>query len=383
MLDQRIRDAAAPFVGPGGVPGLVAGVIKGGERTVVTLGDLDVEPGRPVQRDSLFRIASVTKPVAAATVVALIDEGAMTLREPVDRLLPELADRRVLTRPDGPLEETVPAQRPITVHDALTFTLGVGMASGMFRAGEPWPICVADRELSLATLNPPDLSVLQPDADTWIARLGTLPLMAQPGACWFYSTGASVAGVLAMRAAGSSLQEAMRARLFEALGMGDTAFHAADTARLASCYMPQREGAHVLWDPPGGSWSRPPAFEDGAAGLVSTIDDMLAFGAMLLAGGAAPDGTRVLSETGAKAMCTDQLTDAQKASGGGFLDGNGWGYGQAVQDDGSFGWAGGFGSTFLVDPARDLVCVVLTQLMFTGPDDHRVHDAIQVAARAT
>jgi CubicO group peptidase (beta-lactamase class C family) len=173
----------------------------------------------------------------------------------------------------------------------------------------------------------------------------------------------------------------MRARLFDPLGMGDTAFHATDTARLASCYMPQREGPLALWDPPDGAWSRPPAFEDGAGGLVSTIDDVLAFGAMLLAGGTAADGTRVLSESGAKAMCSDQLTDAQKQEGLAFLDENSWGFGQAVQPDGAFGWAGGFGATFLVDPALDLVCVVLTQRMFTGPDDHKLHSAIQTAAR--
>jgi CubicO group peptidase (beta-lactamase class C family) len=126
-------------------------------------------------------------------------------------------------------------------------------------------------------------------------------------------------------------------------------------------------------------------FPDGAAGRVSTVDDELTFGQMLLHRGTGPDGTAVLSEGSAAAMCSDQLTGAQRARGGlgpGFFDKMSWGFCQAVQDDGSFGWAGGFGTTWMVDPARDMVIVVLTQLMFASSAGHPVHAAIQGAARA-
>jgi CubicO group peptidase (beta-lactamase class C family) len=150
-LEDAIAEAAAPHIGPDKIPGLVAGVAQGDDRTIVALGNLDVEPGRPARRDSLFRLASATKPIAGAAAMAAIDDGLMTLEEPVDRLLPELADRRVLRRIDGPLDDTVAAERPITVRDVLSFTLGFGMVTEMFMADEPWPILAADKEPSLGT----------------------------------------------------------------------------------------------------------------------------------------------------------------------------------------------------------------------------------------
>lgn len=189
--------------------------------------------GPPVRRDSLFRIASTTKPITAAATLAVIEEGLLGLDEPVDWLLPELADRRVLVRPSGPLDETVPAERPITTRHLLTFTFGFGMATEMFTSGAPWPIVEADKELRLASLHPPDPSV-QPDLDTWIANLGTLPLIAQPGERWLYNTGASVLGVLVARATGQAFGEVLRTRLFDPLGMRGTAFWTSQTDRLAT-----------------------------------------------------------------------------------------------------------------------------------------------------
>jgi CubicO group peptidase (beta-lactamase class C family) len=240
----------------------------------------------------------------------------------------------------------------------------------------------AEAELALRTIGPPDPAISVPEQDEWMARLGSLPLLAHPGERWLYNTGASVAGVLVARAAGQELGHVLRTRLFEPLGMRDTAFFTPDTDRLASLYRPT-PGAVELWDPPDGAWSRPPSFEDGAAGLVSSIDDELTFGQLLLHRGAI-GGRRILSERTAVAMCSDQLTGAQRARGGlgpGFFDDLSWGYGQAIQNDGSFGWAGGFGSTWLVDPARDLVVVVLSQVLFASSAGHPVHDAIQAAAR--
>ena len=220
-LGERVRAAAEPHVGDTRVPGAVVLVATGDERWVEAFGTLGVG-GAPVRRDSLFRIASTTKPITAAATLAVIEEGLNGLDEPVDRLLPELAGRRVLRRMDGPLDETVPAERAITTRDLLTFTFGFGMVTGMFAARTPWPVVAASHELKLSTIGPGDPD-LQPDPDTWIANLGKLPLLAQPGDRWMYNTGASVLGVLLARATGERFADVLRSRLFEPLGMRDTA----------------------------------------------------------------------------------------------------------------------------------------------------------------
>jgi len=372
---MELQEVVARQVGDTQVPGLVALVAHGQEVHVEAAGELTIG-GPPVRRDSLFRISSTTKPITAAAALAVIEEGLLGLDDRVDRLLPELADRRVLVRPDGPLDETVPAERPITTRDLLTFTFGFGMALEMFSSPEPWPIVRADEELRLASIHPPDPSV-QPDPDTWIANLGSLPLIAQPGDRWLYNTGASVLGVLLARATGQPFGEALRTRVLEPLGMRDTAFWTSDTDRLATAYRPTPDGL-VVWDEPGGRWSRRPAFEDGAAGLVSTVDDLYAFAQMLTRG-----GVPVLSAEAARAMTTDQLTAAVKARGGlgpDFFKGRSWSFCQAVYHAGAFGWDGGFGSSWLVDPVHDLTVIVLTQRGFESPDLPRAHREIQAAA---
>src|SRR5690348_12548637 len=374
---EQLHAAAERHVGDEMVPGLVALVARGGQVHVEALGRLAVA-GAPVARDSLFRIASTTKPITAAVTLAVAAEGLIGLDEPVDRLLPELAGRRVLRRMDGPTDDTVPAERAITVRDLLTFTFGFGMAGEMFASPTPWPVVAATDELRLSTIGPPDPPV-PPDPDTWIAAFGSLPLLAQPGERWMYNTGAQVLGVLVARAAGQPLSEVLNTRLFGPLGMRDTGFWAADTRRLATASQPAPDGLVVL-DEPGGKWSRPPRFDDGAAGLVSTADDLLAFARMLLRGGAP-----VLPADAVRAMTTDQLTPAQKAGGGltpGYFHGWSWGFCQAVYDSGAFGWDGGLGTSWLVDPSRDLTVIVLTQRMFESPDPPQVHRDIQAAAYA-
>ncbi|HEY2305689.1 MAG TPA: serine hydrolase domain-containing protein [Streptosporangiaceae bacterium] len=374
---KGLHAAAERHVGDEKVPGLVALVARGGQVHVEALGRLAVG-GPPVTRDSIFRIASTTKPITAAVTLAVAAEGLIKLDEPVHRLLPELAGRRVLRSMDGPLDDTVPAARSITVRDLLTFTFGFGMVGEMFAAPTPWPVVAATRELRLATIGPPD-PPMPPDPDTWIAALGSLPLLAQPGERWMYNTGAQVLGVLVARATAQPFSEVLRTRVFEPLGMPDTGFWAADTHRLATAYQPATGGL-VVRDEPGGKWSRPPQFGDGAAGLVSTADDLLVFARMLLRGGAP-----VLPADAVRAMTTDQLTPAQKARGGllpGFFHGRSWGFCQAVYDSGAFGWDGGLGTSWLVDPSRDLTVIVLTQRMFENPDPPQVHRDIQAAAYA-
>jgi CubicO group peptidase (beta-lactamase class C family) len=374
---QALRAAAEPYVADDRIPGLVALAAHGADEHEAVLGTLTAGADRPVRRDSLFRIASVTKPITGAATLALIAEGLLTLDEPVGALLPELANRRVLRRMDGPLDDTVQARREITVRDLLTFTFGFGFAAQMFTAAEPWPVMAAEAELRLATIGWPDLGA-QPGPDAWIAGLGSLPLLAQPGEQWMYSTGASVLGVLLARAAGMPFGEVLRSRLFGPLGMRDTGFYATEPGRLATAYRPDGSGVLGVWDEPGGLWASPLPFEDGAAGLVSTADDLLAFGRMLLNG-----GKPVLPGDAAAAMLTGQLTaDQRRGLGAPLADGDTWSFCQAVHADGTAGWDGGFGSSFVVDPARDLVVIVLTQRTFDGPVLPAAHRDIRQAAFA-
>jgi CubicO group peptidase (beta-lactamase class C family) len=374
----QLGEVVRGSVGPDGAPGLVALVCHDGRRHAEVAGSLALD-GAAMARDSLFRIASMTKPVTAAATLALVAEGLLALDEPVARLLPELGEPTVLRRPAGPLEDTVPADRPITVYDLLTFTNGFGMAIDMFMAEEPWPVVTAANDLGLSTLGPP-MPAGTPDPNTWIARLGSLPLIAQPGERWLYNTGAQVLGVLLARAAGTDFPEVLRTRIFEPLAMADTGFFTTRTDRLATAYARSPDGLAV-WDPPEGQWSRAPLFADGAAGLVSTADDMASFALALLAGGPPILGADAVNE-----MCRDQLTPAQKTGITGFLDGQSWGFCQAVTIEGphagAFGWNGGLGTSWLVDRDRRLVVVVLTQRMFDGPALPPLHRAIQDAAYA-
>ena len=375
---KGLHAAAERHVGDDRAPGLVALVARGGQVHVEALGRLAVG-GPPVARDSIFRIASTTKPITAAATLAVAAEGLIGLDEPVDRLLPELAGRRVLRRMDGPLDDTVPAARAITIRDLLTFTFGFGMVGEMFASAQPWPVVAATSELRLATIGPPDPPV--PPDPRHLDRGPRQPAAARPARravdVQHRRPGARRAGGAGGRAAVQ--RGASATRIFEPLGMRDTGFWTADTRRLATAYQPTPGGLVVL-DEPGGKWSRPPEFDDGAAGLVSTADDLLAFARMLLRGGAP-----VLPADAVRAMTTDQLTAAQKARGGllpGFFDGRSWGFCQAVYDSGAFGWDGGLGTSWLVDPSQDLTVIVLTQRMFESPDPPQVHRDIQAAAYA-
>jgi CubicO group peptidase (beta-lactamase class C family) len=375
----RLSEVAASHVAADQVPGLVALVASGDDVHVEALGTLSID-GPAVQRDSLFRIASTTKPITGAVTMALVDEGLLALDEPVTRLLPELASARVLRSMDAPLDDTVAAHREITVRDLLTFTYGFGMDVGMFSAPTPWPIVTAATEAQLATIGPPDPDG-PPSADEWMERIGALPLLAQPGERWLYNTGAQVAAVLCHRAVGATrFAEVLESRLLRPLGMSQTAFFASDTSRLATAYAKTSDGL-VVWDAPEGKWSRQPAFDDGAAGLVSTVDDLHAFAQMFLQG-----GKPVLSSDSVEEMTRDQLTPAQRATGAGFLDGRSWGLCQSVivsgERAGAFGWDGGLGSSFLVDPNRDLTVIVLTQRLFDSPQPPAVHTDVQDAAYA-
>lgn len=373
----RIDEIVAQAVADGDAPGVVAGVACG-ESVHVTSAGVRTVGGAAMTDDTLFRIASVTKPMTAAVVLSLVEDGRLRLGDPVERLLPELADRRVLRRPDGPLDDTVPAERGITVRDLLTFTWGFGMQGALLTAAEPWPIHAASVERELNTFGPPAPDST-PAPDTWIARLGELPLIVQPGTKWLYSTGSQVLGVLIARAAGRPFPEVLRERLLDPLGMSDTGFHTSATGRLATGYV-RSGGELTVMDPPDGQWSRPPAFPDGAAGLVSSVTDVLAFGRMMRRGGGGVLRPEMIAE-----MVQNRLTPEQRINDwGGFdlLDGRGWGYGLSVLDDGRYSWDGGLGTTWSNVPELDLTVVVLTQRAWDETGPPAVCTAVLEAARA-
>ncbi len=310
----RMHDVMVGYVERGDVPGLVTLVSRRGEVHVDAIGMKAVGGSGPIRRDTIFRISSMTKPITAAATMILVEECNVRLDEPVDRLLPELAGRKVLKRLDGPLDDTVPANRPITVRDLLTFRMGFGQ---MMAPPDAYPILKAASEQQIG-MGPPAPSTM-PAPNEWIRRLGTLPLMHQPGEMWMYNTGSDVLGVLIARASGQALETFLRERIFEPLGMKDTGFSvpATNLDRLATSYWTDPEtGALELSDEPeGGQWSRPPAFPSGAGGLVSTIDDYLAFGQMMLNKGK-HGSERILCRPSVETMTTDQLTPEQKAVSG-------------------------------------------------------------------
>lgn len=370
---QQIVEAA---VRDGQAPGVVAGVARGDDVEVVTSGVADLT-GTPMRRETLFRISSTTKPITAAAALTLVDARLLALEEPVDRLLPELADRRVLHRPDSPLDDTVAADRPITVRDLLTLTWGFGMQGAMFLAEEPWPIVAAAESRGLHTFGAPQPQRM-PGADVWMAGLGELPLLAQPGERWLYQTGSQVLGVLVARAAGKPFDQVLRERVLDPLGMKDTAFWTPETGRLATLYE-RRDGRLVESDPANGQWSQPPAFPDGSGGLLSTVDDLLRFGSMLRR-----DGAGVLEQASAGAMRRDQLTPAQRSRvwpGFSFLEDRGWGFGLSTRPDGAYGWEGGLGTTWFNVPDRDLTVVVLTQRAADESGMPAVCEQVLAAAR--
>jgi CubicO group peptidase (beta-lactamase class C family) len=374
---DRMHDIMAGYVERDEVPGIVTLVNRRGEVHVDTIGVQAVGSSSPIERDTIFRISSMTKPITAAAAMILIEECTLRLDEPVDRFLPELANRKVLKRLDGPLDDTVPAQRPITVRDLLTFRMGFGQ---MMASPDAYPILKSASEQQIG-MGPPSPATM-PAPDEWIRRLGTLPLMHQPGEQWMYNTGSDVLGVLIARASGQPLETFLRERLFEPIGMHDTSFSvpAAKLDRLATSYWVNPEsGALGLFDEAaGGQWSRPPAFPSGAGGLVSTIDDFVAFGQMMLNKGR-HGGERILSRHSVEIMTTDQLTPEQKAVSGlvpGYFDSHGWGFGVSVvtrRDSvaatvGKFGWDGGLGTSWYSDPQEDMVTILMTQRAWTSPN---------------
>jgi CubicO group peptidase (beta-lactamase class C family) len=385
---RRLHDVLARHVESGKIPGVVALVGRGDETHVEVLGTMNHGGDTPMARDTIFRMASTSKPVSVAAAMVLLDECRLRLDDVVDPWLPELANRQVLTRIDAPLDDTVPARRPITVRDVLTSTFGLGM--DMTALGAPIMGAIFSQGLT------PDLPTPMPEPDEWMRRLGTLPLMYQPGERWQYHISSDLLGVLVARLTGQSFESFLRERVFGPLGMADTGFHvpAEKLDRLPTLYAPDPQtGDFTVWDEAeGGRWSRPPAFPGGGGGLVSTVDDYHAYFRMLLGGGV-HGAERILSRPAVELMTTNRLTPEQQAARHAMAVNNvhlsfgqgqhgGWGFGTAVRTYrgdyapiGQFGWDGGSGASAYADPANDVTGILLTQVGMSVPNAaHLIHD---------
>ena len=373
----RLHDVLAAHVSRGDMPGVVALVSRRGETQVEAIGRQSFESDVVMRRDAIFRIASMTKPITAAATLILVEQCKLRLDDPVDALLPELADRRVLKSLEGPVDDTVPAKRPVSVRDLLTFTFGLG-AVMVWPAKHPIQKAMADVGLA------PGPGQLDISADDFMKRLGSLPLIHQPGERWLYHTGADVLGVLIARASGRSFADFLRDHLFESLGMRDTGFQvpADKIGRMASAYMmdPQKKELTFFDDARNSRWSKPPPFAAGGSGLVSTADDYLAFCRMMLNKGL-HGRERILSRPAVELMMSDQLTPEQKQGAELFFGhGASWGMGGAVvtrrtdlyTTPGRYGWDGGYGTSGHLDPAEDMVGILLTQRMMDSPQPPRV-----------
>ncbi|SCX56634.1 CubicO group peptidase, beta-lactamase class C family [Klenkia marina] len=372
MDPAPVLDLVDRHVAEGRYPGAVVALRHAGTTTVHPTGTLAVDGTAPVTADTPFRIASLSKPFGGVLALSLVADGQLDLDADVARWLPELAHPQVLRHPDAALDDTVPAPRPVTVRDLLHMTAGTGLrmddsplAHAMWQRGvSPGPF-------------PPVL-----DPDTWTAGLAVLPLADQPGAGWRYHTGSDLLGVLLTRVTDRALPELLAERVTGPLGLTGTGFWTDQP--LPVLYAPGDDGLEVL-DPADGVWSRPPVFPSLGGGLVATAADVCAFlGAV--ADDALPGGVRRAD------VLRDGLTDGQRRAAQAFLGpGRTWAAGNLeltleVTDPwttpGRFGWTGGTGTTAYADPALDLVAVLLTQRLMTGPHDgpedfwQAAHDAV-------
>jgi CubicO group peptidase (beta-lactamase class C family) len=333
-----LQDLLETSVEDGTVPGASALVAHAEEVEIVGVGE--VEP------ESIVRIASITKPITAAAVMLLVDEGLVSLDDPIARWLPELASPRVVRTLQSAIDDLVPAARPITVDDVLTFRAGWGFPSDFSLPA------VVELFRKLPVFGPRETP------DEWLATLAQVPMLRQPGEAWLYNTCSDVQGVLIARVSGQPLPEFLAERIFEPLAMSDTSFHV--PSEKLGRLPPYRGPDFATID--DGLWTEPPIFPSGAGGLVSTLVDWYRFGRMLLA-----DGGGLLSPQSVRLMTTDHLTQEQRHASMLFLEGAGWGFGGAVAPDGRYGWIGGTGTSAHVAPSTGTIGILLTQVQMTGP----------------
>jgi CubicO group peptidase (beta-lactamase class C family) len=377
---ERMHHVLSGYVERHEMPGLVALVSRHDDVHMETLGTLSFDHPAPMKHDTIFRIASLTKLVTAVAAMILVEECKIRLDESIEGWLPELANRRVLKSLSSQLDDTVRATRAITVRDVLTYTMGFGSVMAM---PDTYPIQKLIRDYRIGGDGPPR-PAQAPGTEEWLQKLGSLPWMAQPGERWLYNVSGDVLGVLIARVSGQSLGTFMQERIFEPLGMRDTAFYvpAEKIDRLPACYSfnPQTHTLDVYDDGVNSSWKPQPPFESGAGGLVSTIDDYVAFSSMMLNQGQ-HGHKHILSRATVELMTSDQLTPEQRAGSDIFFGTHSsWGLGMAVDigrkdifhTPGRFGWTGGLGTTAYTDPAEGMIGILFTQRMMDSPDPPKV-----------
>jgi CubicO group peptidase (beta-lactamase class C family) len=362
------------------LPGLVALVSHYDGVHVETLGTLAFDNPAPMQRDTVFRIASLTKVIAAVAAMILVEDCTLRLDDSIEPWLPELANRRVLKSISSQLDDTVPALRAITVRDLLTYRMGFG---SVMAPPDTYPIQKWIRDYRIGG-DGPMLPSQFPGTDEWLRRLGSLPLLAQPGERWMYQVSGDVLGTLIARVSGQSLGMFMRQRIFDPLGMKDTAFHVPPEKidRLPAFYFLNRQTNKLDFfdDVANSAWRSEPPFESAGGGLVSTIDDYFAFSRMLLNKGR-HGREQILSRATVELMTSDQVTPEQRAGSDLFFGTySSWGLGMAVDiarkeifhTPGRFGWTGGFGTTAYTDPAEGMIGILFTQRMMDSPEPPKV-----------
>jgi CubicO group peptidase (beta-lactamase class C family) len=362
-----LHDVLERYVSDGSVPGAVGLVVCGDRIEVAVVGSMAVDGGS-MARDSIFRFASITKPVTAAAVMMLVEDGRIALDDPVGRWLPELAEPKVVRTPASAVDDVVPAARPITVFDLLSSRAGYGFSSD-------FTLPAVQRLFSVQKDGREPQSF--PAPDVWMAELARVPLLYQPGQAWLYDTCSTLQGVLVARVSGQSLPSFLAGRVFEPLDMADSGFvvPAAKRDRFTSYYRTSPADGLELADGPGGQWSTRPAFPLGNGGLVGTADDWLAFGQMLLAEGTAADGRRLLTAGSVRLMTSDHTTQGQREIGKLFLEGQGWGFGGSVDIaaidpwnvPGRYGWVGGTGTSAHITPSTGTAAILLTQVAADSP----------------
>ena len=367
---EKVIAAARNAVATGDLPGAVSLVCHRGEILHAdAVGFRDVEDRLPMERSTIFGIASMTKPVTVVLALTLLDEGKIHLDDPITRWLPELGAVRVLRRPDGPLDDTYPAPRAITVEDLMTHR--AGFSYGFMSAGPLGQALAARFGMGIA-------SSLTPDE--WLAQLAELPLAYAPGERFSYGHSTDVLGFLAARAAGMTLRQAFKQRVLDPLGMFDTDFWISPEKRprMAQNYSSPALGQFARASVAHFTLDGPAAYASGGQGLVSTADDFLAFAKMLLGRGTA-NGIPVLKPATVDLMMCNRLTCAQRElpfMGRPFFKTQGFGLGVSVVTDpnhfpgggrGSFGWGGGFGGGWQADPENELVLLWLQQCVPGSP----------------
>jgi CubicO group peptidase (beta-lactamase class C family) len=369
----KIGPAMQGIVDQGLLSGVVTLLWRNGEVAQVTTNGLaNRETKTPMRRDTIFRIASMTKPVTTSAALMLMEEGKLKLDDPITEWAPEFANMQVLKDAQGPVEDTYPSPRDITVEDLMTHRSG--LAYGFTSIG---PIAYAHQKALGDVLN----SDTAPDV--WMKALGSLPLSYPPGERFHYSHATDVLGFLVGRIEGKPFREVLFERIFGPLGMVDTDFWIPPAKADRGAVVYRLKEANDLEPVAFRAYQQPPAFTGGGGGLVSTVDDYLKFARMLLGGGEV-DGVRLLKPETVALMTANRLTDAQRAipfMGIPFWAGQGFGLGLSVITDaekqawmgqgtnGAFSWPGAFGTWWRADPAENTIMIYMIQnSMELGPE---------------